>query len=264
MDAEEFKEQGDKLEEEAPSKGNGIKDSLKSLKSNSSDKKDIKELLQNKTVLVGVVGAALLLVVIIIVIVASNARKEPIIEMPEAPIEYEDTSASQNIPVKYSEGEIQTLRSYGYSADEIRDFEVNMVSVDSKVAEAKKSIEGRLRSEYSLLASEITEEELIKLRDNTWYGQPIFNIGPEVKLEDGSEPYDLIAKTENVNYVKIPFQGYQSLVMLELNDGKKVIYPIDPVRYTRMPESGNIVIEFNEFVYRGVTFITNIAERRID
>lgn len=163
---------------------------------------------------------------------------------------------------EYDAAQVAELRRYGYTGDEIEEFESNQMDYNFAIENAQLEMDNLLKDRYLELREEaITNgsDTYKKLVGDTWLqGVPReVSYGPDAGCM-------LNEKTLNVDYVKLPARGDQLWLKLTLPDGTINFMLIDPIRYSSLASKGNIVVNISEYVMDdGATFVYNIQEYTI-
>lgn len=155
-----------------------------------------------------------------------------------------------------SDTDRDTLRAWGYTANEIEQFEIDKVNVEEKVKEAEKNlIEKRLQINKALLreSTASTDEQYKYVLSNSIFGLPI----PVVNKNDTNKEY--YSSTAVADYFKIPLQGYQCFVKLKIPNTEVVLYaPVSYNIYSQLEDSGNVQISYDYIKEDGVEVYNNI------
>jgi hypothetical protein len=159
---------------------------------------------------------------------------------------------------KYEPEELEKLRAYGYTADEIEQAERDYVSADVLIERAKEDREAVLRAGIEKV-SDAASPEYKALLSQTWLGESAANVPRLENIHD----YTTETKRENVDYVKLKPTGMQLLLRLELNNGIHVFMTVSPSRWQTLKDTGNIVVNYTVVQYGGAPFITNINEYEV-
>lgn len=205
-------------------------------------------------------GAAIFVIVITLVIIINVFSKNndimgtpgsvPEDPLPANPIDDDFDAYLETIEVAYSytEEEKQELRAWGYTGDEIEQFESEERDVAELVAASKQAQE-----EMRATLSNPESEEYKALLNDTWLGQPSFDL-PEY---NDSVPYEVEyhSYTFNADYEKIPAHGTNLYLKVDMGDGSFHFMECPLDLYMKLADAGNIVVTYKTVTYQGVTVI---------
>lgn len=162
----------------------------------------------------------------------------------------------------YTQDEVTELRAYGYTGDEIEQYEIEEKSAEELLNEAKLAMQKAYEEQWGVYVDS-TSKGFKKLNRLTWLGLPKTTLPKNSKNEDGIyNGYEEI-HTRNVDYVKVEPRGYQTFIKCTMSDGSSFFYSIDPRRYIELKDSGNIVLEVTFLNWEGQWFITDVVEKDI-
>lgn len=164
----------------------------------------------------------------------------------------------------YSPDEIETLRTNGYTGKEIEQFELDGIPASRKVEEAELARKALYDAEIEPYLDGASDK-FNELLEYTWL------YGPDLTYDVNQADTTWYRKnmTLNLDYDKVPAKGIQCFVRLTLKqrtDENEPIYMfmmIDPIRYSEIPQSGNIVVYVEYFVTDQGTIITKLEEKRV-
>lgn len=162
----------------------------------------------------------------------------------------------------YTQDEVTELRAYGYTGDEIEQYEIEEKSAEELLNEAKLAMKKAYEEQWGVYVDS-TSKGFKKLNRLTWLGLPKTTLPKNSKNEDGIyNGYEEI-HTRNVDYVKVEPRGYQTFIKCTMSDGSSFFYAIDPRRYIELKDSGNIVLEVTFLNWEGQWFITDVVEKDV-
>lgn len=162
----------------------------------------------------------------------------------------------------YTQDEVTELRAYGYTGDEIEQYEIEEKSAEELLNEAKLAMQKAYEEQWGVYVDS-TSKGFKKLNRLTWLGLPKTTLPKNSKNEDGIyNGYEEI-HTRNVDYVKVEPRGYQTFIKCTMSDGSSFFYAIDPRRYIELKDSGNIVLEVTFLNWEGQWFITDVVEKDV-
>lgn len=260
IQGEDYNEAKYEIPLEVPKKEN-IKDIIDQEKSNNTLDNLYGWILDNKfwiSISSGLVLVTILTFIIIMVI--SNKSKA---------IENKNSSESTNIytsetdfyvPFRYNDEDYEKLRAAGYTAIEIEAFEENQADIEEKLEIASNTKREWATEQFRSLirnSAESTDLQYAYLMSNTYLG-----LEPQ-ELNKESKKYNVTVYKENVDYWKMPMQGYQPTIKIRLKSGEILYYQISPSRYIELSESGNITIQYDVYEMYDCKFIVNIKEQQI-
>ena len=158
----------------------------------------------------------------------------------------------------YSTYEADKLRAVGYTSREIEEFELQEIVdiqplIDKQITARQDSFLDMYRA-FMREARESGNEQYIYALSNTYLGLP-----PQVFLEE-DERLDYSTYTENVDYWKMPLQGWQPTIKLRLVNDAVIYMHVTPSRYEELRDSGNMNIRYDYIYYKGVKSVTNVSE----
>lgn len=201
-----------------------------------------------------------ILVIGIIAITAFGLNKsaENKAKAREAQQQSEEIPEEELIMVEYTPEELTTLRNWGYTGNEIEEFQNQQASVDYLVEQARAGREEVLATLYPELnknAQKNGTREYKSLLNNTWLG------GKTVKVHaDDPNVFETSNIKDNVDYIKLPSRGKQLFVKLTLSDGTNLFYNIHPTRYQELKNKGNMVVTYDTIKFGDQQFIDNLME----
>lgn len=149
----------------------------------------------------------------------------------------------------YSDAEVEKLRSWGYTGDEIELHSSMGTSVDSLVDYSKLLQEDALLEIYNK-----GTKEYKRLLKNTWLGQK------NMKLPSDCSTYFLETYNYNLDYHKVSPKGSQLILRLDLEEGGNAFMFIPPDRWQQLKDDGNIVVSITYAVINDFKVITEIKE----
>lgn len=208
----------------------------------------------SKKKLIIIIAVVILIIILFVAIAFVIKGKLP----KEEAIEYSTEEETIEIPVfEYTSDEYSRLRTAGFTASEIEDFEIQeIVDIDSLINEADEKRKKKFLETYKAFireANESPDSQYTYLMANTYLGLP----PQEINLESTAEDY--YSETRNVDYWKMPLQGYQPLVKVRIMPEDVVLYVnIKPENYVHLRESGNMVISYDFVHVYGCDFYTNV------
>lgn len=153
---------------------------------------------------------------------------------------------------EYTAQDVELLRSYGYTGDEIEQFENDGIFVEQKVDEAKTLIEDRFNKEVKPYMEPGTEE-FNKLLEFTWLG------GKEFSPQEDQSKWGYFNYELNADYDKVPARGHQLFLKIELGNGEPAFINVTPELYYSLKDSGNIVVSIDYTDVGTQKLITNIS-----
>lgn len=183
----------------------------------------------------------------------TQKSKEQEEQLPEWAIETEPEFS-------YTADQKATLRSYGYTADDIEEAIAFQTPFEDLVQSAENSIQAKLDSEIGPYLDSASDE-FKWLRGMTWVG------GEEVPTSVFSEESapEFRYGTYNCDYEKVPAYGTQLFIKLDILDmGITAFMDVTPERYATLDDSGNIVVivEYNKYP-DGTVIITDLGEKDV-
>lgn len=152
------------------------------------------------------------------------------------------------------------LRSYGYTGDEIEYSISHGFSVEAMVERSKAEMDEANRESW-VRTSDAASAEYKYLLENTYLSQPeAMPVSDQDELEF-MERVDR-TRTEEVNcdYVKCPMNGLQLYLKCKVATDIYYWYPIDPSRWCKLPDRGNIVLKVTYREYGDGLYITGATE----
>lgn len=182
---------------------------------------------------------------------------------PELFEDNSETQAEQPIvqqsSVSYSKKEVEALRLWGYTADEIEISSRDGIPAKTLVDQAK--FDRQLAQKEALDAVRDTASpEYQELLNKTWLGGAPLNL-------DSVDPnviYNNTSKKLNVDYEKCGAQGSQLFLKLYLDDGTAAFMTVTPNRWKELAETGNIVVEVTWREAGDLRIVTDVHEVRVD
>lgn len=174
-----------------------------------------------------------------------------------------ETQAAQPVvqqsSVSYSKKEVEALRLWGYTADEIEISSRDGIPAKTLVDQAK--FDRQLAQKEALDAVRDTASpEYQELLNKTWLGGAPLNL-------DSVDPnviYNNTSKKLNVDYEKCGAQGSQLFLKLYLDDGTAAFMTVTPNRWKELAETGNIVVEVTWREAGDLRIVTDVHEVRVD
>jgi len=154
----------------------------------------------------------------------------------------------------YTDEEKASLRAWGYTGDEIEEHEDLETPASDLVAQSKEAQE-----EARAALSNPESPEYQELLNKTWIGQEELSL-PEYQqgVTEGSIAYNTF--TYNADYEKIPAHGHNLFLKVYLEDGTYVFMECPVLRYMQLPDSGNIVIQYNTATIDGAVIVNGVKE----
>lgn len=154
----------------------------------------------------------------------------------------------------YSQEEIESLRAWGYTGDEIEAKELEQVPASSLIAASKEAQEEKLKT-----LGDVTSPEYQELLNSTWLGQEPMAL-PEYVEGVSENELSFATRTYNADYVKVPAHGRTLFLKVFLEDGSYTFMECDLLRYIQLPDSGNIVVTYSEITLGDVVVISGMTE----
>ena len=165
----------------------------------------------------------------------------------------------QQSSVSYSKKEVEALRLWGYTADEIEISSRDGIPAKTLVDQAK--FDRQLAQKEALDAVRDTASpEYQELLNKTWLGGAPLNL-------DSVDPnviYNNTSRKMNVDYEKCGAQGSQLFLKLYLDDGTAAFMTVTPNRWKELAETGNIVVEVTWREAGELRIVTDVHEVRVD
>lgn len=183
---------------------------------------------------------------------------------PELFEENKETPAEQQPVVKqssvsYSKKEVEALRLWGYTADEIEISSRDGIPAKTLVDQAK--FDRQLAQKEALDAVRDTASpEYQELLNKTWLGGAPLNLD----AVDPNVIYNNTSRKMNVDYEKCGAQGSQLFLKLYLDDGTAAFMTVTPNRWKELNDSGNIVVEVTWREAGELRIVTDVHEVRVD
>lgn len=170
-----------------------------------------------------------------------SGETQPVVEQPTS--------------VTYSKKEVEALRLWGYTADEIEISSRDGISAKMLVSQAK--FDRELAQKEALDAVRDTASpEYQELLNKTWLGGAPINM-------DAIDPnviYNNTSETQNVDFEKCGAQGTQLFLKLYLDDGTTAFMTVTPNRWKELGDSGNIVVKVTWREAGDIRIITEVKE----
>lgn len=176
---------------------------------------------------------------------------------PTTPVDedaYWDAFEEPEDSFSYSQEEIESLRAWGYTGDEIEAKELEEVPAASLIAASKKAQEEKLKT-----LGDVTSPEYQELLNSTWLGQEPMALPAYVEGVSENE-LSFATRTYNADYVKVPAHGRTLFLKVFLEDGSYTFMECDLLRYIQLPDSGNIVVTYSEITLGDVVVISGMTE----
>ena len=151
----------------------------------------------------------------------------------------------------YTEEERAELRACGYTADDIEHGISEKIPAEQLIEEAEHA-----QAEKWAALNDPASEEYQALLDQTWLGEAPTSL-PE--YSDTMVTSNTIKKL-NADYVKIPAYGPNLFIKIDMGNGTHYFMQCDVVTYTKLADSGNINVQYNEYVVNGQAFIANMRQ----
>ena len=200
------------------------------------------------------IGAAIILIIIIAIMLPQGVTTTEDSFINDL-INGDGTVDEDWVMFEYSDAEIQELRAYGYTADEIEREEQLGTSASYLISLAMTAQEEKQKEAWERLMDS-TSEEYQALLDKTWLGGEEFTLNA---LPEGSF-YQTEQIVYNADYIKLPEQGNQLFLRVTLENGSYMFMTVHPERWVTLKDEGNIVVSYTVVTYNGVQIITSIAE----
>lgn len=163
---------------------------------------------------------------------------------------------------QYTVEERDTLRTNGYTADDIERYQAEEMDPYTLVQEAEASRKALLEKEMKSLLDGASPKYK-QLESMTWLGTG--SMSKEI-LNNVEGSYEERYGTYNCDYTKVEEHGSQLFIKLELKEfnNKAIFMTMNPSRYNELSKSGNIVvvIEYNKY-NDGSILVTNVEEKDI-
>lgn len=170
-----------------------------------------------------------------------------------------ETQAEQQSSVSYSKKEVEALRLWGYTADEIEISSRDGIPAKTLVDQAK--FDRQLAQKEALDAVRDTASpEYQELLNKTWLGGAPLNLD----AVDPNVIYNNTSRKMNVDYEKCGAQGSQLFLKLYLDDGTAAFMTVTPNRWKELNDSGNIVVEVTWREAGELRIVTDVHEVRVD
>ncbi len=156
----------------------------------------------------------------------------------------------------YTSEELEQLRAWGYTGDEIEAEQLKETPAADLVAASKQAQE-----EARAALSNPESPEYQALLNQTWLGEvavtvPVYD--PETS-EVGTTTLTL-----NADYEKMPAHGTNLFLRVKLEDGSHHFMEVSPYRYSQLADSGNIVVTYDYLLLDGKVFINNMREKQVE
>lgn len=165
----------------------------------------------------------------------------------------------QQSSVSYSKKEVEALRLWGYTADEIEISSRDGIPAKTLVDQAK--FDRQLAQKEALDAVRDTASpEYQELLNKTWLGGAPLNLD----AVDPNVIYNNTSRKMNVDYEKCGAQGSQLFLKLYLDDGTAAFMAVTPNRWKELNDSGNIVVEVTWREAGELRIVTDVHEVRVD
>lgn len=169
----------------------------------------------------------------------------------------EDTEAVMDIEMgSFTTEEIEGLRKWGYTGDEI-EFYMNQGVTYESLVESSKELQAKAHESVIKTVNKKAGGTYKKLLNMTWMGGKKLTV-KKIADEDADISYETII--ENVDYVKCEPRGKQLFIRCTLNDKTNIFMMVPPERWVRMKSKGNIVVEYVLEHYGKYKVITEISE----
>lgn len=161
--------------------------------------------------------------------------------------------------MSYSKKEVEALRLWGYTADEIEISSRDGIPAKTLVDQAK--FDRQLAQKEALDAVRDTASpEYQELLNKTWLGGAPLNLD----AVDPNVIYNNTSRKMNVDYEKCGAQGSQLFLKLYLDDGTAAFMTVTPNRWKELNDSGNIVVEVTWREAGELRIVTDVHEVRVD
>lgn len=182
---------------------------------------------------------------------------------PELFEEGGETQAEQPVvqqsSVSYSKKEVEALRLWGYTADEIEISSRDGIPAKTLVDQAK--FDRQLAQKEALdTVRDTASPEYQELLNKTWLGGAPLNLD----AVDPNVIYNNTSRKMNVDYEKCGAQGSQLFLKLYLDDGTAAFMTVTPNRWKELNDSGNIVVEVTWREAGELRIVTDVHEVRVD
>lgn len=167
-----------------------------------------------------------------------------------------DDFLNQFTPVfSYTDEEKRSLRSWGYTGDEIEAAQLAETPAQNLINQAKKDQE-----EVRAALSNPESPEYLALLNQTWLGEQTKQ-APAFKVNETQYSNETI--TLNADYEKVPVHGTNLFLKVTLEDGTHHFMECSPFRYGDLPDSGNIVVTYDLITFDGLSYINNMREKEV-
>lgn len=165
----------------------------------------------------------------------------------------------QQSSVSYSKKEVEALRLWGYTADEIEISSRDGIPAKTLVDQAK--FDRQLAQKEALdVVRDTASPEYQELLNKTWLGGAPLNLD----AVDPNVIYNNTSRKMNVDYEKCGAQGSQLFLKLYLDDGTAAFMTVTPNRWKELNDSGNIVVEVTWREAGELRIVTDVHEVRVD
>lgn len=198
---------------------------------------------------------ALIVVVIIAGVVWASLNKA---KGEDEPLPSEEILPTQEVEIVFSylPEEMEELRTWGYTTEQILEAESIQKPVDVMIEEAKEKI-AQIQGELTAGGeTKIVDNRLANLVSIILAAEGTDKVVAQVNTEDWSSE---ILKA-NVDYAKLPTYGSQLFIKLAIPGYPNCMYAIEPSRWVELKPNGNIVVEYTVVDYNGISYITSIEE----
>lgn len=218
----------------------------------------------NKYVIIGVSICAIIVVVALLFIFSpknkiidkDNDEESIVVSNEEISLEFNGDNQPEEQTPNLSEEDRSNLRAWGFTAEEIEQFESDNANVEEILKQAKeKYIEERLDIYRSLVreSSNNADAQYQYVLANSWWGQE-----PRVVDKSNKNIESYTAKA-NVDYYKYPPQGKQYFIKVKFTDnGDSLFVNVPAVVYYKLNDSGNCIISYDYTEVYGVDTYSNV------
>lgn len=202
------------------------------------------------------VGCALVLIACIVLLSKFSKQTPPVEPAPSASIVEGGAEYWEQFDAvfRYTDEERALLRSWGYTGSEIEAGELAETPAGELVAASKQAQE-----EARATLSNPESPEYQALLNDTWLGQQLINLPAYVEGEtEGSIFYNTY--TYNADYEKIPAHGNNLFLKVYMPDKSYAFMECPILRYMQLPESGNIVVQYQTATIDNQVIVYNMTE----
>lgn len=155
----------------------------------------------------------------------------------------------------YSDEQKRSLRSLGYTGDEIDFYSSISMDYDSLKESAIRDIEIRQEEVLNQLADK-SSNAYKTLLNKTWLGGKKLNMDDR----DPTAGVETTLHQENVDYEKLSPHNTQLILKLTFPDKKVAFMSVEPLRWRMMKKKGNMVVSYTVHRYNNQDIYTDIQE----